>query len=189
MKRRRYSEATRRGGILLIVAVVGALVIGAGVSYIVFGRSKAAKHADAKKGDEKAKDDEKGKSPAKESEHDGNLAYADLGAFLVNIVSEGELRYLRIEVTLGVELPPEPKGKKKEGGHGGGKEEAGAKLPEGDDAIARDVIVRVLSVQSFSELRQGDRFTDLSQQLQDALDASLEQCKVHKVLFTSITMQ
>ncbi len=189
MKRRRLSEAARRGGILLIVAVVGALVIGAGVSYIVFGRSKAAKAADAKNAGEKAKEGEKGKG-AEGQEH-AELTYVDLGAFLVNIVAEGELRYLRIEVTLGVELPPEPKDKKKSshGGHGGGKDEEGAKLPEGDDAIARDVIVRVLSVQSFSELRQGDRFTDLSEQLKGALEAGLEQCKVHKVLFTSITMQ
>ena len=177
---------------MIIIAVVGALAVGAGVTYFVFGRSKAAKQADKKDGKAGEKGETKqGEGKGKEGEH-GEAVYVSMGAFLVNIVSQGELRYLRTEVTLAVKLPPEPKGKKKEGGHGGhggGAKDEGPKLPPADDAIARDVIVRVLSVQSFDELRQGDRFGLLSKQLLEALRQNVETCQIEKVLFTSITMQ
>lgn len=194
MKRHRHSSAARRGGIIvIIIAVVGALAIGAGVTYFVFGRSKAAKQADKKDDGKAGEKDEGKKDEGKEKESEGEeLAYVNMGAFLVNIVSQGELRYLRIEVTLAAKLPAEKekKGKKKEGGHGGGGgKDEGPKLPAADDAIARDVIVRVLSVQSFDELRQGDRFGLLSKQLLEALQQNVETCEIQKVLFTSITMQ
>ena len=92
MKRRRLSRAARSGGILLIAAIVGALVIGAGVSYFVFARGKAAKHADAKKTDEKGKEGEKSKGEGKEGGEEHKITYVDLGAFLVNIVADGELQ-------------------------------------------------------------------------------------------------
>jgi flagellar basal body-associated protein FliL len=167
------------GKLKLIVLLIAGLALGAGGSFVFLSRAKATsskQHGDAgkKKADEKA-EEEKHKAEA--------MTYISLSSFLVNLNSLEGMHYMRVEVSLGVELPKE----EKKGGHEGAKK--APTLPPGDDAIARDTIVRVLSAQAFDDLRKRGPDEALKETVMSALQESLKECKVHSVLFTSFTLQ
>ena len=76
------------------------------------------------------------------------------------------------------------------GGHGGGDEEdALPKLEAADEATVRDAIVRVLSNQSYEQLRQDKGHSNVKDELRNALDDVFARSEVVDVLFLSFVMQ
>jgi flagellar basal body-associated protein FliL len=165
----------RTGKIRLLVLLLMSMAVGGAATYGFLGRQQHAGSHKPKPEPEKKKEAEQATEPI----------YVDMGPFLVNLSSQDRLRYLRAEVTLGV-APTEREPKRKSEGEG--KPEA-AKLPPGDDAKARDVIVQVLSRQAFDRLRAQGPDGELRKSLQDELARQLTQTKVVNVLFTSFVMQ
>ena len=171
----RYHPGPRKAKIKLLVLLVAAMAVGAAATYGFLGRQQ---HGGGQKS--KAQNEQK-----KETAPEAEPTYVDMGAFLVNLVSPDRLRYLRAEVTLGV-VDTQPQKKKAEHGEGGS---GAAKLAPGDDAKARDVIVQVLSRQSFARLRTQGPDAELRKTLQEELARQLTHTKVVSVLFTSFVMQ
>jgi len=166
----------RRGVSKLLVLVIVGLLVGAGTGWAVWGRQLVKGPAAAKGAAQKHK--QNGKTEP--------LTYIDMGAFLVNLLSEGQLRYLEAKVVVGVRMPKD-KHKAKKGGHGGGDE--GPSLSPADDVRARDIIVSVLSTQSFAQLSSSGPQGKLKTELKQKLAAALKDCTVGAVLFTSFVMQ
>lgn len=193
----RMARAPRRGAAkILILAVVG-LIGGVAGGWAVWGRPKEDPAAVLERREEpKHEETKKQKKPDLDE-----LTYIDMGSFLVNIAAEDRLRYLQVEISLGVtdlhkegEEEEEGKGGKKEGGgHGGGhgakaEEEAPALSPAGD-TLARDIIVRILSQQTFDHLRADPSGASVKKKLQAELDKAIYECSIEAVLFTSFLMQ
>ena len=101
-----------------------------------------------------------------------------LGEFLVNLVDNDNLRFLKAEVTLEIEGTPPAKG-----GEGGDSEE------DPRTARMRDVTVMVLSDASFDDLRASGGKERLKKQLKMAVSEELRDTQVRNVLFTSFVMQ
>lgn len=171
----RYHARLRKGKIRLLLLLLLSMAVGGAATYGFLGRQQ---HAGSRK--------PKAEPEKKDNEQTVQPTYVDMGPFLVNLSSPDRLRYLRAEVTLGV-VETDPK-KHKKGDEGEGKSEA-AKLPPADDAKARDVIVQVLSRQSFARLRTQGPDGELRKALQEELARQLTQTKVVSVLFTSFVMQ
>jgi len=171
----RHEAPMRTGKIKLLVLLLMSMAIGGAATYGFLGRQQHTGSPKPKAEPEKKRESEQAPEPL----------YVDMGPFLVNLSSQDRLRYLRAEVTLGV-APTEREPKKKSEGEG--KPEA-AKLPPGEDAKARDVIVQVLSRQSFERLRVQGPDGALRKSLQEELARQLSQTKVTNVLFTSFVMQ
>lgn len=187
----------RVGKLKVVVLLLIALVLGGAGSYFAFGRKPApppaaGAEAQAAADGEGAAEGEEGEEGDSGEEGEGAepLEYVALGAFLVNVMSEGNLRYLRVEVTVGAqEKPAEGKGKKKKaGGHGEGKAPAPSLSPA-DDARARDAVVRVLSAQTYDHLRSAGPSAELKQAVTEALTEAVHDVKVKSVMFTSFVMQ
>ena len=171
---------SRRGGKIkmkLIVLLVIAGSLGGVLSYVAFGRSAASGETPSAKAAEESKQDAEAKQPEE-------LTYVDLGAFLVNVMAQDRLRYLRAEITLAVPSAP---AKPSKGGDGDGHDDAG--LPPELEARVRDTIVRVLSQQSFENLRQGGPDDRLKRDILKALEQAMKDTKPAAVLFTSFVMQ
>jgi flagellar basal body-associated protein FliL len=173
---------SRRGGKMkLIVLLVIAGSLGGVLSYVAFGRSAASGEMPSAKAAEKGKQDAAAAQPEE-------LTYVDLGAFLVNVMAQDRLRYLRAEITLAVRSAPAEPSKGGHGdGHGDGHDDAG--LPPELEARVRDTIVRVLSQQSFESLRQGGPDDRLKRDILKALEQAMKDTKPVAVLFTSFVMQ
>ena len=188
---------SRSGGVKLIIVLVLALAVGAGAGWAVWGRSQADPKRGRDAGREAKEDKNKDKREKAESKHgeaEPELIYVNMGPFLVNVAAAAEkLRYIQVEITLGVHTPEEEGKKKKEkgghgGGHGGGKPEE-PKLSPASDALARDAIVRVLSAQSFAELQDTASRDKLRVELHKELGTVVKDIEVRAVLFTSFLMQ
>jgi len=122
---------------------------------------------------------------AEEPESEGPPQTASLGEFLVNIRSgDGQLRYLKAEVSLVVHGQAD-KGKKK--GHG--SEGSEVQLPAASHRYARDVTIAVLANQQFETLRAAEGKRKLKAVLQQKLDSVLEDYRVSDILFTAFVMQ
>jgi flagellar basal body-associated protein FliL len=184
----------KSGKIKVIILLVAAMVIGGGVSFFVFGRSKGDDKADSKgkhgeKGDKKGKD---GKSGGDEEVTPPE--FIDMGSFVVNLGADGDLRYLKASVTLAVRKRPvdeeDEKKKKKGEGEGEGEGKKGPPtLPPADDGRARDVIVRILSDQQFATIREGPARQKVKDALVVELNKVMAEYEVVEVLFTSFVMQ
>ena len=182
----------RAGGVKLIIVLVLALAVGAGAGWAVWGRSQADPKRGREAGRETREDKGKQKEAAEHEEGQPELIYVNMGPFLVNVAAAEKLRYIQVEITLGVHAHEE-EGKKKEkgghgGGHGGGKPEE-PELSPASDALARDAIVRVLSAQTFSELQDTASRDKLRDELQKELGTVVKDTEVSAVLFTSFLMQ
>ena len=183
MRGARRAIFERRGGVRIIILLVVAMLLGGGVSFVVFGRGKSKVTATAAA---VAKKPEKPPDPPQ---------FVDMGSFVVNLVSQGDLRYLKVNVSL--EILPKPKPgddkdkdkKKKEPAKEGGGKDAGPKLSPADDARARDTITRVLSDQPFDDLRRGGPREAAKRRLAEELSRVLEEYTVRSVLFTAFVMQ
>ena len=171
----------RRGGVRIIILLVVAVLLGAGVSFVVFGRGKSKATATAAAAEKKP---EKPPDPPQ---------FVDMGSFIVNLVSAGDLRYLKVNVSLEVLAKPKPSAekdkKKKEPAKEGAAKDAGLKLSPADDARARDAITRVLSDQPFDDLRRGAPRETAKRKLAEELSRVLEEYNVQSVLFTAFVMQ
>lgn len=109
-----------------------------------------------------------------------------LGEFLVNIRSnDGQLRYLKAEISVVVHPRVEDKPKK---GHGG-SEQSEAELPCASHRYARDVVIAALSNQQFEKLRSAEGKQELKALLQQKLDSALVDYRVSDILFTAFVMQ
>jgi len=181
----------RRGVTKLALLLVLTIVAAAGANYVMRGRASPDKEKRAQAQRAKQKNKEmKAKAREKEEERKREAAreivFIDMGSFLVNLISRDDLHYLKVAVSVGV--VKEKGKKKKKGGHGGDGDEE-AKLPPRDDALARDTIVRVLSQQSFEELRLRGPGVKLKKAVRMELARTLKDTKVASVLFTSFVMQ
>lgn len=178
-----------------MIVLVLALAIGAGAGWFVWGRAdtdnKRSGRGSTGESSRSHNDNKNDKAHASDEEQP-ELDYVNMGAFLVNVASTEKLRYVQVEITLGVHTPEEEGDKKKEkgghGGHGGSKPEEPTLTPA-SDALARDTIVRVLSAQSFDQLQDPAMRDKLRAQLHQALQKVLKDTEVHAVLFTSFLMQ
>ncbi len=119
----------------------------------------------------------------------------DVGEFLVNVNSADQLRYLRVQIAVSLQGYGETEETAAKGGHGGGhgggapaKDEL-PKLKAPDEAMVRDVIVRVLSSNSYEQLRADGGHGDVKEQLRSELEETLEDIEVLDVLFLSFVMQ
>lgn len=184
----------RRAGKLPIPLILGVAVLAGGGG---FAATKIINKppADA----EKAKDGETG------SEEDGSEAQneklgpaetVDLGEFLVNISDgAGEMRYVKTNMSLIVQLIEHEEDKSGGGGgHGGEHGSAGGKddapqLPPDEHRIAQDAVVSVLASEKFDKLQADDGREKLKSALLTKLDERLETYKVTEVLLTSFVMQ
>jgi len=175
--RRIRHNRSGRGKIRLLLLLVAALLIGAGVSWGILGRQTA----DAAGKHSKSRKDARERAKQKPKE---DLVFIDMGSFLVNLVSPGELHYLQVTVTIGFTGIEKPESK---GGHG--EAAAEPELPPAADAQIRDTIVEVLSQQSFDAVRTDASRAKLKTQLQKRLARLPIKCKARQVLFTSFLMQ
>lgn len=174
----RHRRPAARGGVKLIILLLLAALLGAAVGY--FGLARRA-GADGKT---PAREKKAAEAKAKQAAEEAQVTHVDMGAFLVNLGAPDMVRYLRTEITLGIRGLTPPAGK---GGHDGGGD--GAALPHALDARVRDAVVRVLSAQSFEDLRTRGPDEALKQAILDELKGCMDKERPVTVLFTSFVMQ
>ncbi len=166
----------RGAGSLKLILLVGiTAVLSAGGVYLLYGQpvyedADEAVHKDAA---------EPSASPA--------VVY-NLGNFLVNVRTDGELRYLRVEVAAGIRGYHVAEAGGGHGEHGGGDDELPSLRSE-DEAVARDLVVRILSDASFTSLRTAAGRAQAKTHIKQALDEMLEEAQVESVLFLAFVMQ
>jgi len=134
---------------------------------------------------------EGGKEAAQAESQESPAQTATLGEFLVNIRSkDGQLRYLKAEISAVVHetADKDDKGKKKGHGHDA-SDESEAELPPASQRYARDVTIAVLANQQFETLRTAEGKRQLKATLQQKLDAALGGYRVSDILFTAFVMQ
>lgn len=182
----RLSPGPRRGKLPVLMMVVVALAA-AGTTFAV---TKFATKGDKPK--PAAQNDNAAASKRSDESQLGPPETVDLGEFLVNVLdSHQALRYVKAEVSLVVRkvgAEPEPSG----GGHGHGSPSKAAdarQLPPDEHRLARDVVIRVLSAQSFEALVRDAGREKLRATLRDKLDAALEHYQVKELLITGFVMQ
>lgn len=107
----------------------------------------------------------------------------ELGEFLVNLINEDELRYLKIEVALSLW------GEGLEGGGQGHGGEAPPELPREELMKAKDVTVETSSAQKFWALRTPTGKQQFKESLKEALEQALPDYQIEEVLFVSFVMQ
>ncbi len=180
----------RRAGKLPIPIIVGVAVLAAGGTVAatkIMSKPPAA--------EDEAKNEE-----AESQEHEEKLGPAetvDLGEFLVNICDgAGEMRYVKTNMSLIVQLIEHEEDEEGGGGggHGGGHGGGGGKdeemqLPATEHRLAQDAVVAVLAGQQFDKLKADDGREKLKSALLAKLDERLENYKVSEVLLTSFVMQ
>jgi flagellar basal body-associated protein FliL len=113
----------------------------------------------------------------------------ELGQFLVNVAATTTMHYLRADVALEIELPPDDGKKKKKGGEEGEGKKEKPKLPPEEELRAKDTIVQVMSDARFEALRGAEGRERLKAKLLQALQEKLPQEKLREVLLVSFVMQ
>lgn len=176
----RPGRARRSAGSIRTLALVGmAALVGAAVAYLLQGRTAAEADAQAT-------------APSLPPP----VVY-QVGNFLVNVGSQGELRFLRVEVAAAIRGYQAASDEDDNDGHGGGHgsaktEQADEPLPKlqaDDEAVARDLIVTILSAESFDALRTSAGRQHAKQQIKQALCEAVEGAEVEQVLFVAFVMQ
>ncbi len=161
---------------LKLIVIIGIIaLLGAGVVYVLYGQPTP------EDGEEPTADS------ADASEHPASppVVYA-IGNFLVNVRTNDELRYLRVEVAAGIrDYEAEESG----GGHGDSSNEELPSLRSEDEAVARDLIVKILSDSSFASLRTATGREQAKERIKQGLGEMLEDAQVENVLFLSFVMQ
>jgi len=164
---------------LKLIVIIGIIaLLGAGVVYVLYGQPTP------EDGDEPPED---GEESSEDGEHPASppVVYA-IGNFLVNVRTNDELRYLRVEVAAGIrDYEAEESG----GGHGDSSNEELPSLRSEDEAVARDLIVKILSDSSFASLRTATGREQAKERIKQGLGEMLEDAQVENVLFLSFVMQ
>ena len=168
----------------IVIAIVVTAAVCLGAAFLLLGNREAPEETE----NEEAEVEEE--IPAEPAE------IYEVGQFLVNVNSADQLRYLRIEVALsvrgyGAEDEDAGGGHGGHGGHGGGDDEAEElpKLKAPDEATVRDAIVRVLSNQTYEQLRQDTGHRNVKEELRSELENVFADGEVVDVLFLSFVMQ
>ena len=174
--RRPLHSGSSKLKLILIIGIIA--LLGAGGVYVLYGQPMS------EDGDEAPEDSDES------SEHPLSPAVVyEIGNFLVNVRTNEELRYLRVEVAAAIrDYEAEESG----GGHGGHGDNSNKELPSlrsEDEAAARDLIVRILSDSSFVSLRTAKGRDNTKEQVKQALGEMLEEAQVENVLFLSFVMQ
>lgn len=113
-----------------------------------------------------------------------------IGEFLLNVKTNGELRYLRVEVGASIKgYDNESKKASSHGGHGSDDDEELLSLEQQDEALARDTIVQILSDMDFEILRTSEGRRKAKETIRESLDELLDGADVRGVLFLSFVMQ
>ena len=168
------------GTLKLITLIMAAMLLGGG-SFFAWSKLRSA---DAESAGENA-----GEAVSKQIMTTETLS---LGDFLVNVSSsDGSLRYLQTEISI---VAVGTQSDSKNGSHAGDGVDAEceteeASLPPASHRYARDVVIRVLSSQSFEALRDQPDRSKLKALLQQELDEALLTHQVQDVLFTAFVMQ
>jgi len=174
-------ENTESKSMRIIIPIIVTAVVCLGGAFLLLGN----------------RDDKKPQEPPEETKKAPRTPpeIYDVGEFLVNVNSADELRYLRVQIAVSLEGYGDEEAAHAKGGHGGGhgggapaKDEL-PKLKAPDEAIVRDVIVRVLSANSYEQLRADGGHGDVKEQLRSELEETLDDCEVEDVLFLSFVMQ
>ena len=174
--RRPLHSGSSKLKLILIVGIMA--LLGAGGVYVLYGQPMSADSEESSEDGEES------------SEHPVSPAVVyEIGNFLVNVRTNDELRYLRVEVAAAIrDYSVEESG----GGHGGGGDNSNKELPSlksEDEAVARDLIVRILSDASFTSLCTAKGRDNAKEQIKQALCEMLEEAQVENVLFLSFVMQ
>jgi flagellar basal body-associated protein FliL len=176
------SPSRSSGSTKILPLIAVAALLGGAAVYLLQGRSDA---------DADTPESEPPSSPA--------IVY-EIGNFLVNVKSAGDLRYLRVEVAAAIsDYRPRTDGVARAGGNGHGDEQSSAggsdepgqlpPLSAEDQARARDLVVRILSEAGFNNLRDDAGREKVKQQIRQALDKAIKCDEVEQVLFVSFVMQ
>lgn len=169
--------------LLLVLALV--LLLAAGAAYMLYGRPAEAQGA-GEDGEEAAEDAEEA---AEEAEPPKPPVVYEIGNFLVNVQTNDELRYLRVEVAASIRDYGTHEEAGGHGGGGGGDDDELPSLKSEHEALARDAIVRILSESGFAALRTEAGREQAKQRIKTTLTDTLEDASVESVLFLSFVMQ
>lgn len=166
---------------LKIILLITVAMLAGGGGFFAWSKLRASDHGGAEQAEEQASEDETAVSTETLS----------LGEFLVNLRSaDDSLRYLQTEVSIVVIVPGEADARRDGGGHWeADRTKEDAQLPPASHRYARDIVIEVLSSQSFEHLRDDPDRRRLKAMLQQKLDAALEGHRVQDVLFTAFVMQ
>ena len=167
--------------LLLVLALV--LLLAAGAAYMLYGRPATAQA----EGEQVAEED--AEEAAEEAEPPKPPVVYEIGNFLVNVQTNDELRYLRVEVAASIRDYGTHEEAGGHGGGGGGDEDELPSLKSEHEALARDAIVRILSESGFAALRTEAGREQAKQRIKTTLTDTLEDASVESVLFLSFVMQ
>ena len=171
--RRPIHSGSSKLKLILIIGIIA--LLGAGGAYVLYGQPMS------ENGDEAPEDSDESSEPPLSP-----AVVYKIGNFLVNVRTNDELRYLRVEMAAAIrDYDVEASG----GGHGDDSNKALPSLRSEDEAVARDLVVRILSDASFMSLRTATGREQAKEHVKQALDEMLEEAQVENVLFLSFVMQ
>lgn len=176
----RYSRplhASGTGSIKLIIIIIAVVVLAGGGGAVFFLKGRPA-------GEPAAEGEENGEANGEDKGEEEPEHIVELGEFLVNMTTTGQLRYLKVEIALSMRGGGLEGGS---GGHGGG--EKGCELPREELLKVKDIIVEKLSAQKFVTLRAVEGRQQVKAGLKEALQAALPDYQLEKILFVSFVMQ
>ena len=167
--------------LLLVLALL--VLLAAGGAYMLYGRPATAQAEGEQVAEESAEE------AAEEAEPPELPVVYKIGNFLVNVQTNDELRYLRVEVAASIRGYGTQEEAGGHGGNGGGDDDELPTLKSAHEALARDAIVRILSESGFAALRTEAGREQAKQRIRTTLTDSLEGADVESVLFLSFVMQ
>jgi flagellar basal body-associated protein FliL len=177
----RNTTGSYSGGInnKLLLVLTLLVLLAAGGAYVLYGRSAATQDES-----EATTEDTAGEADPLEPP----VVY-EVGNFLVNVHTNDELRYLRVEIAASIRDygPQEEAGG--HGGHGGDDDDKLPSLRSEHEALARDAIVRILSASGFAALRTEAGREQAKERIAATLIDTLDGAQVESVLFLSFVMQ
>lgn len=113
-----------------------------------------------------------------------------IGEFLLNVKTNGELRYLRVEVAASIQgYDNEAQEASSHGGHGSDDDEELLSLRQQEEALGRDAIVQILSDMDFETLRTSEGRKKAKDRIRERLDELFDGAEVKDVLFLAFVMQ
>ena len=186
------SEAPQKGSKKFLIIIILAVVLlgggGAGAYFLFFSKSadeKAEGKDKSKKSKAKAAEEEEEEEPEDTGGKNNSLKGAipkdedvkeivELQPFIVNLADEGEARYLRMSVSLGIG-----------GGEGGGHEKPSPLLI----TRVRNAMLAVLSNKKSEDVLTNEGKAKLRKELLKAAKASAEEAHIEAIYITDFIVQ